>query len=98
MAALPQQALSYNDVFEEEENAEPTEPQTVHHIRANSSIMQLKKILGNYLPRRNFGPQLICCPPADSHCAPLQSPTVVKSVSLPFAAVTLPLARVNLCF
>lgn len=51
MAALPQQALSFNDVFvDEDENGEPTEPQTVHHIRANSSIMQLKKILGKYLP------------------------------------------------
>lgn len=45
MAALPQQALSFNDVFDEEEKG-PSEPQTVHHIRANSSIMQLKKILG----------------------------------------------------
>jgi pyruvate carboxylase len=48
MAALPQQALSFNDVFDDENG--PSEPQTVHHIRANSSIMQLKKILGMFVP------------------------------------------------
>lgn len=32
------------DVFEEEDA--PKEAQTVHHIRANSTIMQLNKILG----------------------------------------------------
>lgn len=41
----PQQALSYNDVFEDED---VDEPRSVHHIRANSSIMQLKKILGEF--------------------------------------------------
>lgn len=45
MAALPQQALTFNDVFEEADADEPQQ-QTVQHIRANSSIMQLKKILG----------------------------------------------------
>ncbi|EQL00334.1 pyruvate carboxylase [Ophiocordyceps sinensis CO18] len=40
--SAPQQALSYNDVFEDED---VDEPRSVHHIRANSSIMQLKKIL-----------------------------------------------------
>ena len=43
--ALPQQPLTFNDVFEEEEEEIQAAP-TVHHIRANSSIMQLKKILG----------------------------------------------------
>lgn len=46
MAALPQQALTFTDVFEEEDVEEVKEAQTVHHIRANSSIMHLKKILG----------------------------------------------------
>lgn len=46
MAALPQQALTFNDVFDDDSD-EPQQPQqTVQHIRANSSIMQLKKILG----------------------------------------------------
>lgn len=34
----------YEDVFEEGDMPKPT--QTVHHIRANSTIMQLNKILG----------------------------------------------------
>lgn len=34
----------YNEVFEEA--ADERQEQTIHHIRANSSIMQLKKILG----------------------------------------------------
>lgn len=42
----PQQALTFNDVFEDDDIDEPKEAQTIHHIRANSSIMQLKKILG----------------------------------------------------
>lgn len=46
MAALPQQALTFTDVFEDDDVEEVKEAQTVHHIRANSSIMQLKKILG----------------------------------------------------
>ncbi|KAK5990457.1 Pyruvate carboxylase [Cladobotryum mycophilum] len=44
-SATPQQVLTYNDVFEDEDIDEPKETQTIHHIRANSSIMQLKKIL-----------------------------------------------------
>jgi pyruvate carboxylase len=43
--AAPQQALSYNDVFDDDDDYEPKEAPTVHHIRANSSIMQVKKIL-----------------------------------------------------
>ncbi|KAH6898363.1 carbamoyl-phosphate synthase L chain, ATP binding domain-containing protein [Thelonectria olida] len=39
------QPLTFNDVFEEEEIDEPKEANTVHHIRANSSIMHVKKIL-----------------------------------------------------
>ena len=45
--SLPQQALTFNDVFEDVDD-EPQQQQTVQHIRANSSIMQLKKILGEY--------------------------------------------------
>ncbi|QGI61979.1 hypothetical protein CEK27_005950 [Fusarium fujikuroi] len=41
----PQQPLTFNDVFEEEDIDEPKEANTVHHIRANSSIMHVKKIL-----------------------------------------------------
>lgn len=47
MAVVPQQPLTFNDVFDEDDDAgEPKAAPTVHHIRANSSIMQLKKILG----------------------------------------------------
>jgi pyruvate carboxylase len=54
-----QQPLTFNDVFDDDDDvAEPKEAQTVHHIRANSSIMQLKKILGGFsiLPARLFVP------------------------------------------
>lgn len=44
--AAPQQPLTFNDVFEDEDVDEPKAANTVHHIRANSSIMQMKKILG----------------------------------------------------
>ena len=37
---------AYSEVFEE--GMESRQAQTVHRIRANSSIMQLKKILGEY--------------------------------------------------
>lgn len=40
---------SYNEVFEEA--ADERQEQTIHHIRANSSIMQLKKLLGKILTR-----------------------------------------------
>lgn len=36
---------AYSEVFDEN-MADSKHPQTVHRIRANSSIMQLKKILG----------------------------------------------------
>jgi hypothetical protein len=42
--ATGQHADKYEEVFEEEEA--PKEAQSMHRIRANSSIMQLKKILG----------------------------------------------------
>lgn len=45
-AGAPQQPLTFNDVFEDEEFDEPKAANTVHHIRANSSIMHVKKILG----------------------------------------------------
>ncbi|KAJ3512016.1 hypothetical protein NM208_g15369 [Fusarium decemcellulare] len=45
-ADAPQQPLTFNDVFEDEEEIdEPKAANTVHHIRANSSIMHVKKIL-----------------------------------------------------
>jgi pyruvate carboxylase len=39
---------NYEEVFEEEDA--PKEAQTVHRIRANSTIMHLNKILGEYAP------------------------------------------------
>jgi hypothetical protein len=38
---------TYSEVFEDAVDARQT--QTVHRIRANSTIMQLKKILGEFL-------------------------------------------------
>ena len=40
---FPQADITFHDVFEEDDVKEAP---TVHHIRANSSIMQVKKILG----------------------------------------------------
>lgn len=37
---------AYSEVFEEGKDSQQS--QTIHRIRANSSIMQLKKILGQY--------------------------------------------------
>jgi pyruvate carboxylase len=37
---------AYSEVFEEGKDAGQT--QTIHRIRANSTIMQLKKILGEF--------------------------------------------------
>ncbi len=55
MAATKQED-TYNEVFEEA--ADARQEQTIHHIRDNSSIMQLKKILGktreNTKKRVNF--------------------------------------------
>jgi hypothetical protein len=44
--AGPQTAVTFNDVFDDTDIEEPKESTTIHHIRANSSIMQVKKILG----------------------------------------------------
>lgn len=43
---------NYEDVFEEGDV--PKEAQTVHRIRANSTIMQLNKILGECAPLGGF--------------------------------------------
>jgi pyruvate carboxylase len=44
---MAQAAVSFNDVFEDGDAEDVGKgPATVHRIRANSSIMQLKKILG----------------------------------------------------
>lgn len=80
MAAIPQQPLTFNDVFDDEDVDEPKEAQTVQHIRANSSIMQLKKILGE-LPS-STEPHLTRHPLTSLSFA-VQLPTVVKSVSHP---------------
>jgi pyruvate carboxylase len=42
--ANPGSEAAYNEVFEDAPDSR--QAQTIHHIRANSSIMQLKKILG----------------------------------------------------
>ena len=74
--AAPQQPLTFTDVFDDDEEAgDIKEAPTIHHIRANSSIMQLKKILGESpcapkIAVRELTPD-----------CPLQSPTEVKSVS-----------------
>ncbi len=54
MAADKPTTEKYEEVFEDEEA--PKEAQSMHRIRANSSIMQLKKILGEYplRERREF--------------------------------------------
>jgi hypothetical protein len=41
--------ITFNDVFDDDDEEELKETPTVHHIRANSSIMQVKKIMGMYL-------------------------------------------------
>lgn len=90
MTSTPQQPLTFTDVFDDVDVDEPKEAQTVHHIRANSSIMQLKKILGTYRCRlcelllrslrSSIGQELKL---TGASFAYLQSPTVVKSVSCP---------------
>ena len=49
--AADKPADAFEDVFEE---GEPQEAQTIHRIRANSTIMQLKKILGASWPQQDF--------------------------------------------
>jgi hypothetical protein len=44
--ASPGFEAAYNEVFEDAPDSR--EAQTIHHIRASSSIMQLKKILGEW--------------------------------------------------
>lgn len=48
----PNGAGAYSEVFEE--GMDERQVQTVHRIRANSSIMQLKKILGK-IPTAAYG-------------------------------------------
>lgn len=45
--AATEQNETYNEVFEEA--ADERQEQTIHHIRANSSIMQMKKLLGKII-------------------------------------------------
>ena len=89
MAGAPQQPLTFNDVFEEEDEGEVKAAPTVHHIRANSSIMQVKKILG---ASQELGlDELLECQLQSTWRQALsmqlltkillKSPTVVKSVS-----------------
>ena len=51
---------AYSEVFEEATDAR--QAQTIHRIRANSSIMQLKKLLGEFqaytYPQTEFGEAL----------------------------------------
>lgn len=46
--AEPQAAEKYEEVFDED-GPPPKEAASIHRIRANSTIMQLKKILGEFL-------------------------------------------------
>lgn len=57
--AAEKPADTYEEVFEDEEA--PKEAQSMHRIRANSSIMQLKKILGECLlkGRREVGQAIV---------------------------------------
>jgi len=48
--------ITFNDVFEDDDEEDLKETPTVHHIRANSSIMQVKKILGMYLASGSLSP------------------------------------------
>jgi pyruvate carboxylase len=41
---IPKAEGAYSEVFEEAMDSRPA--QNIHHIRANSSIMRVKKILG----------------------------------------------------
>ncbi|RBQ92621.1 hypothetical protein VDGD_20401 [Verticillium dahliae] len=41
---MAQTAVTFSDVFDDSDGDAP-KGQSIHHIRANSSIMQLKKIL-----------------------------------------------------
>ena len=53
MAAADMAGAAQNDSYSEvfEEAADERQEQTIHHIRANSSIMQLKKLLGEILTK-----------------------------------------------
>jgi hypothetical protein len=44
--ATPGSEAAYSEVLEDAPDSR--QAQTIHHIRANSSIMQLKKILGEW--------------------------------------------------
>lgn len=46
---------AYNEVFEDA--PDQRQSQTIHHIRANSSIMQLKKILGERIKSLRLVPE-----------------------------------------
>lgn len=83
----PQQALTFNDVFDEDDVDEPKEAQTIHHIRANSSIMNFKKILGESRRLRHLSEPIGAEQVTEESvlltlgCYAEQLPTVVKSVS-----------------
>jgi hypothetical protein len=57
MAGAPQQPLTFTDVFDDGDVEEAKGARTVQRIRANSSIMQLKKILGEQGLPDLTGPQ-----------------------------------------
>ncbi|KAH8815361.1 hypothetical protein F5884DRAFT_174985 [Xylogone sp. PMI_703] len=46
----PSNGADTEDVFEEGPEPDLKTAQTIHHIRANSTIMKLKKILGKHFP------------------------------------------------
>ncbi|KAI9766534.1 MAG: pyruvate carboxylase [Geoglossum simile] len=57
MAGQVDSNSNYNDVFEEGANGGAAH--TLHRLRANSSIMQMKKILGNTANIRRFGCRIV---------------------------------------
>jgi len=72
---------AYSEVFEE--GMDLQQAQTIHRIRANSTIMQLKKILGESKSAAAWAwPQETC-----ANCAFVQLQIEEKSVRSPFPTI-----------
>lgn len=63
MAAATSNDREVEEVFEEGEA--PKQAQTIHRIRANSTIMQLSKILGESI---NYTHEVESCPATGATC------------------------------
>lgn len=81
---MAQAAVAFNDVFEE---SDVEAPKNIHHIRANSSIMQLNKLLGEFPTIYLESAKAASSKPENNLLTrgvlDTKSPTVVKSVSSP---------------